>query len=207
MKEAYNKVYGEYKKEFSSFGQRTTSEHLRCFAAYLWTKKEHEILKKYVLAEAYLEVLKDSLESLAAESSLMKAMQGSFRGNDDYPQSIDLKMNGNESARLNKLKEVYKTMYLDAYIAAEQCEALQFVNEPITKKPEAGVTADMQPSEDEAKADQAIFFCFDNWLRMEKQFKPKFPEEEFKYNFRNISKDAMRCQLLYIPIQIIRQLL
>jgi hypothetical protein len=79
-----------------------------------------------------------------------------------------LKLNGNETARLNKLKEVYKTMYLDAYITAEQCEALQFVNEPITKKPEPGVTADMQPLEDESKADQAIFFCFDNWLRMEK---------------------------------------
>jgi len=48
-------------------------------------------------------------------------------------------------------------------------------------------------NDDDPKSDIALLICFDNWLRIDKSFKLKFTEDEFKYTYRNISKDAMRC--------------
>ena len=116
MKEIYNKIYSDYKKEFNPNAQQN---QLRCFAFYLWSKKELEILKKYILADAYNQVCKESFENLSAESSLMKAMQGSFRGSEDYPSDINLKLSGNEKTKIERLQGFYKVMYLDAFVAAE----------------------------------------------------------------------------------------
>ena len=96
-------------------------------------------------------------------------------------------------------------MYLDAFVATEQCEALKYVVDTTesskNKAPEEIV------KEDDEKADLALLYCYDNWLRFEKSFKLSTQSDEIqKYNYRSISKDAMRCQLIYIPIQILRKL-
>ena len=49
----------------------------------------------------------------------MKAMQGSFRGSEDYPSDINLKLSGNEKTKIERLQGFYKVMYLDAFVAAE----------------------------------------------------------------------------------------
>jgi len=47
---------------------------LKCFASALWAKKEQELLKKMLVAEAYKEVTKFVLQDLDEESSLYKAI-------------------------------------------------------------------------------------------------------------------------------------
>ena len=86
IKDMYNKMYGCYKEEFSPKDQGAHSS-LKCLAAYLWDKNEKDILKKFVLAEAYKSSLPDHPEfsDLKPDSSLMKAIQSAFRGGDDYP--------------------------------------------------------------------------------------------------------------------------
>ena len=71
-------------------------------------------------------------------------------------------------------------MYLDSFVAAEQCESLQYVVD--TTDQQKNKKAEEIVKEDDEKADLALLFCYDNWLRMEKSFKPKFDEEIFKYN-------------------------
>jgi len=44
------------KGEFSA-GADKNSSVLRCFAAYLWSRKEHEIFTKIVLGEVYAQVI------------------------------------------------------------------------------------------------------------------------------------------------------
>lgn len=74
MKNSYNKTLEDYKNEFGK-GQTPTSK-LKCFASYLWEKNEKEILKKFILSEAYEEVMgeKSDITELPQDSSLMKAM-------------------------------------------------------------------------------------------------------------------------------------
>lgn len=72
---------------------------LKCLASYIWDKSEQEILKKFVLAEAYKNSLPDhpELSDLKSDSSLMKALQSTFRGGDDYPKdSNQLLLTSNE---------------------------------------------------------------------------------------------------------------
>lgn len=56
MKQIYNNQYGDYKKDFSPTNQQQLV--IKCFAAFLWSKKENEILKKHILADAYNQVCK-----------------------------------------------------------------------------------------------------------------------------------------------------
>ena len=105
IKEKYNKMYGAYKEEFGGDinpKEKPATKQLSCFARFLWEKNEKEILKKFVLAEAYKETLPDTPDfaSLDPQSTLMKAIQGSFRGGDDYPKDTTvLTISANEQQR------------------------------------------------------------------------------------------------------------
>ena len=66
---------------------------MKCLASELWQKNELEILKKFVLAEAFKKNVPENcpdLSELPTESSLMIALQKSFRGGDDYPKDSNL---------------------------------------------------------------------------------------------------------------------
>jgi hypothetical protein len=60
IKNDYNRMYGAYKEEFTRTPQKGEKTTLKCFAAELWTRNEQEILKKFVLAEAYKKSLPDN---------------------------------------------------------------------------------------------------------------------------------------------------
>lgn len=71
---------------------------MKCLASELWVKKEHEILKRFVLSEAYSQSIPDksSIEDLNKESSLYIAIQNAFRGGDDYPYDSNLVLTPNQ---------------------------------------------------------------------------------------------------------------
>lgn len=101
MKEIYNKRLEDYKGEFNNNKPGGHSK-LKCFASYLWEKNEKEILKKFILQEAYEETVpgKPDFGSLDVNSSLMKAMQQAFRGS-EYPNAANLPLTDNEKSRLS----------------------------------------------------------------------------------------------------------
>jgi|DEB0MinimDraft_12_1074336.scaffolds.fasta_scaffold29391_2 hypothetical protein len=86
--------------------------------AHLWVKKEREILKKVLLAEAYKEVTESNLSELAEESSLMAQLKSSFRGGTDYPSDNNLNISENESAKLLALTKNYQAMYIEGFVTA-----------------------------------------------------------------------------------------
>jgi len=91
-------MYGSYKEEFSQKEAPGSNSLLKCFGMQLWDKNEHEILKKIVLAEAFKDSLPDhpEINSLNLDSSLMKALQNTFRGGEDYPKDTNIILTANE---------------------------------------------------------------------------------------------------------------
>lgn len=64
-------------------------------AAFLWSKNEKEILKKYILAEAYQEVHveQQAFDDLDTNSSLYLAIQIAFGGSSgDYVSDKNIKI-------------------------------------------------------------------------------------------------------------------
>lgn len=91
-------MYGSYKEEFSQKETPGSNPLLKCFASYLWDKNEGEMLKKIVLAEAYKDSLPDhpDMNILSPDSTLMKALQNTFRGGEDYPKDTIIILTENE---------------------------------------------------------------------------------------------------------------
>lgn len=92
-------MYGAYKEEFNSESNKSSkTSFMKCLASELWQKKEHEILKRFVLKQAYTQNVPDksTIEELNKESSLYIAMQNSFRGGDDYPNDSNLVLTQNQ---------------------------------------------------------------------------------------------------------------
>lgn len=83
--------------------------------------------------------------------------------------------------------EYYKHMYLDAYVAASQCQAI----------------GNCQHPDDlfEDLSEKSIFICFDMYKKSNNCFNQ--PSRELgDYSFKSIQKDSMRCMLLYLTIYI-----
>lgn len=80
------------KSEFS-VGADKNSSVLRCFSAFLWARKEHDIFTKILLSEVYSQVIEEKdgaypvdIAALDPATSLYKAIQEGIRGGQDYPQ-------------------------------------------------------------------------------------------------------------------------
>lgn len=178
-----------------------------CFASFLWFKNEKELLKKLILAEAYKEVQATDLNDLGVETSLIMAIQKQLRGV-DYPSDNNVKLNANEITKYTHFTFYYKIMYMDAYVAQEQCYALGALADPtnVKKEEKDNIVESIIAGPLNDKSELLILKCYLNWIQNDKSFKlpSQFLTNELKYKFRDIQKDSLRCYLIYIPIQIIR---
>jgi hypothetical protein len=177
-------------------------KNIMCFAAYLWFINEKDCLKKMILDDAFREVQNYGLDELANEATLMQAMQKQLRGI-DYIQGQSLKLTENEKVQLNNKQKYYKSLYIDAFVAIQQCNALRIVPDQINvekKNPENKDIFEAGPQNDSTES--LIFICYHNWLANNKTNKisPEYAGSNLVYKYRDIQKDSMRCYLLYIPI-------
>ena len=137
-----------------------------CLSSYLWFKNEKEILKKLILAEAYEEVKSTSFNDLGKMTTLMAAIEKQLRGV-DYPSDVNLKLNENEVSRYKDFVIYYKHMYLDAFVAAEECEALAALADPMQTKEEENdnVVESLKSGPEEDKSELIVLKCFHNWMQ------------------------------------------
>lgn len=83
--------------------------------------------------------------------------------------------------------EHYRTLYRDAYVAVAQLRAIS----------EIASTDDP----DLEKAEKAVFICFENFIANDNTFNyvSQLAKSQ-KVNYRSITKDSMRCLLIYMTI-------
>ena len=86
------------------------------------------MIKKLLLAESYKEVTGLCFADLGDETSLMVAMQKNLRGS-DWVSDISLRILMNESSKLERYVNHYRAMYADAFVAANQCERIDKLNQ------------------------------------------------------------------------------
>lgn len=85
----------------------------------------------------------------------------------------------------------YRNLYLDAFVAAMQCESLK------QSLKHAGM--DQTVEQNDVTAGSALLMCYDNFQRNGQEFGLK---DGLDYNYRNIQKDSIRCFLLLVTIQM-----
>jgi len=57
-------------------------------------------------------------------------MKSSFKSGADYPANNELKLSENEQDKFLLLSKNYQEMYVDAFVATAQCEALASIPDP-----------------------------------------------------------------------------
>ena len=109
------------KAEFSPTADKNSAT-LKCFAAYLWGRGDHEVLKKIVLEEVYHDVLTEKdgaypvdITALDPGTTLYKAIQEGTRGSADYPSGA-LALAPQEKAAIQQAIQLYTTLYMAAYV-------------------------------------------------------------------------------------------
>lgn len=203
------------KGEFSVGADKNASV-LKCFSAYLWCRKEHEILTKILLGEVYSEVIEQKdgaypvdIAALDSATSLYKAIQEGIRGSQDYPQG-GLALTQQERANLQRDVQHYATLYVDAYVVATQCSLLEGVPAALTAADgkvaqPAGVFTDETFARLQQETDGAIFVCHDNYTRnggFGLQFEiPQVPGAK-PTNYRSLQRDSARCYLLLLLVAV-----
>lgn len=197
-----------------SAGSDKNSGVLRCFAAYLWSRKEHEVLTKILLGEVYGQVIEEKdgaypidIAALDPGTSLYKAIQEGIRGNQDYPQG-GLALTQQERATLQRDVQQYATLYIDAYVVAVQCSLLEGAPSALTPADgkvvaPAGVFTDETFAKLSAETDAAIFVCHDNFTRnggFGLQVEILQVPGVKPTNYRSLQRDSARCYLLLLLV-------
>ena len=81
----------------------------------------------------------------------------------------------------------YRVIYKDAYVAAAQLKAIGDINSP--DDPDLEI------------AEKAVFICYENFKANGGSFVDPSPlAKTQRVNFRNITKDSIRCMLIYLTI-------
>lgn len=117
-----------------------------------------------------------------------------------------MKLTPNDIAKIQSLCSYYSKMYLDAFVASEQCHSLESLTN--TGPSNIGFLEPSKAGPSNDPSELLVLKCFLNWEENGRNF--NLPQEycspEWKYKYRDIQKDSLRCFLIYIPIQIIRHL-
>jgi hypothetical protein len=178
-----------------------------CFASFLWFRNEKEILRKMLLTESFKEVNSSEFADLDVNSSLMKAIQRQLRGM-DYPQDLNMKLTDNELQRYQHLVAFYQKMYIDAFVVTNQCKMYETLAENKTEKVEKPKQDIFEYGPEKDPSEILIFIAYNNWARNDRDFKqdPNNNVTDWKYVYRDISKDSLRCYLLYMPMHLVKYL-
>jgi hypothetical protein len=112
-------------------------------------------------------------------------MRKAYKGSEEFPTDGILKMLPTETAVFKRQATFYNTMFLDAYVATIQCEALLHV--------------DKVSETQTIKMSQAIFICYHHYVRSGETFYLGDAVLE-AYNYRSVQRDSVRCLLLWLPV-------
>lgn len=118
------------------------------------------MIKKKIVAEVYKDVTGKNISEIQTNTLMMKAMILKLKETELAAEDEEIILTKTEEENYRVMAEHYKGMYIDAYVAAVQCDALQHISSQ---------TQNIDTKNIE-KAEKAIFICYHNYLLNDRSF-------------------------------------
>ena len=82
------------------------------------------MIKKKIVAEVYKDVTGKNISEIQTNTLMMKALISSLKETEVAAEDEEVILTKTEEENYKVMAEHYKGMYIDAYVAAVQCETL-----------------------------------------------------------------------------------
>mmetsp|Transcript_17901 Transcript_17901/g.30438 ORF Transcript_17901/g.30438 Transcript_17901/m.30438 type:complete len:723 (+) Transcript_17901:935-3103(+) len=171
------------------------------FPAYFWffvtgSSNSVNILKRLIFERVFAQCKKEegfpaTVDELVDGSPLAEAILKTLKGKDQFPSDGVIKLSVGEREYVKQAQAVYLEMVRDAFTFVSQVEEILKIDADSIMK---------QHSDGAVKIERVLVNCFHNFTLNGCSFDYNKQVFTDKYNFRNITKDSMRCYLLFLSV-------